>query len=162
MQFILVIARFAAEPLRRQIGMGLHLAAWLVLLFCSINSLVLEFGGIYSHPIRYLSFGPYSDRQQVSQAGDSASANGSSAGAAAAAEAAAAVSLRRKRGIASGLNSIDDIAALSPQLSWYYNWGTQPVSVLPLAEWRRTLPALTFPHQACQCRHAVATTSSST
>lgn len=107
--------------------MALHIAAWVLLLLVSANTLVLEYSGLYG--FRFFSFGPFSLRRQSAAA--PASGNGTAAAAAgtAAAEAAAiAATFRSKRGIASGLDSIGDIATLAPALSWYYNWGTTPVS----------------------------------
>ena len=39
-----------------------------------------------------------------------------------------------KRGIAYGFRSQSDLAAVSPQASWWYNWSYRPGSALPGAE----------------------------
>lgn len=110
--------------------MALHIAAWVVLLLVSANTLVLDLSGLYG--FRHFSFRRSSRQRQSAAAPNPGNGAAAAAGTAAAeAAAAAAAGFRAKRGIASGLDSIDDIATLSPALSWYYNWGTMPVRLTP-------------------------------
>lgn len=104
--------------------MALHLAAWIVLLFFSVNTAVLEYV-TYDTPLKYLSFGPY-HKPQPSAAVIAAAASASGPGAAAAAVAAAEAvetGFRHKRGVASSLTDPEDFDVLSPALSWWYAWG---------------------------------------
>lgn len=105
--------------------MALHIAAWIVLLLVSVNTLVLEYSGLSS--LRLLAFGRYRLQRQRSAVPAPGNDTAATMGAIAAEAAAVAAGYRAKRGIASGLDSIDDIAALAPSISWYYNWGTLPV-----------------------------------
>jgi hypothetical protein len=105
--------------------MALHIAAWVVLLLVSANTLVLEYSGLSA--LSLLAFRGYRRQRQQDAAPVADNQAAAAPGSATAEAAATAAGYRAKRGIASGLDSIDDIAALAPQISWYYNWGTLPV-----------------------------------
>ena len=105
--------------------MALHIAAWIVLLLVSANTLVLEYSGLSG--LRLLAFGAYRRQRQQNAAPAPSNDTATAMGAVAAQAAAVAAGYRAKRGIASGLDSLDDIAALAPSVSWYYNWGALPV-----------------------------------
>lgn len=111
----------------------LHLTAWWVLLFFSVNTVVLEYRG-YDHPVKYLSFGPYHKTRAAAQhpvpeaavIAAAAAAATPAASAAAAAEASAEAvekGFRYKRGVASFLTDPGDFDTLAPALSWWYSWG---------------------------------------
>jgi hypothetical protein len=105
--------------------MALHIAAWIALLLISANTLVLEYSGLSG--LKLLAFGSYRRQRQQNAVPGPGNATATAMGAVAAEAAAVAAGYRAKRGIASGLDSLDDIAALAPSVSWYYNWGTLPV-----------------------------------